>query len=456
MNIRILFLFFVFLFDESIALAQPKLHAFLIANTVNPLTGQGHRKNLERMKEEVNNIAHFTGLRMYNYVLDSIHVSRENIETMIDRLECKKEDVILFYFSGEEYLHKVKGQDEKSVLKTGEGFMEIERVQTLLSQKKPRLSVVLTDLCNQAGNDVFFELLETMPDADRYHSLFVQSEGEVMMSSHVAKDQSDVRIGEEGSIFTGSIIQAIRSQKEANTWKDVGNNAKSMTVLSSRGSQNPQTTSRDRLSDLQTPIVPTPTEMKVTPNNVSLSGKETPAIKPIEKPEPTKAEIPELPLAKITAESMEKINSFQNQLSQLAFAGASEQTNRKNLISSMMNLFADKNRIIELSGMNDQVIRKNLNAYLGTLYSSDQQGKILISWYKPAEIGEFLLQSDASYQSDVKIFQEYKKVDASGQFIYGDKVEKKVRLTVRNQGGEWKISMGDISVVKGTSTTIKE
>ena len=57
------------------------------------------------------------------------------------------------------------------------------------------------------------------------------------------------------------------------------------------------------------------------------------------------------------------------------------------------------------------------------------------------------------------VYQEFRKTNKSGKLVYGDKVTKKVALTLKpdsNEASGWKVLIDDIQVVDGSTEEISE
>ncbi len=190
-------------------------------------------------------------------------------------------------------------------------------------------------------------------------------------------------------------------------------------------------------------------------------------VKPQAKPEEKKTPVKQIetadssrPLGVWSEEGLAKVNIFQKNISALTNIkkNKANQAQRTDLTASIMALFADNMRVVESSDLQQQITSHSLRKYLGTLSSSTDRQNVLVEWYKPAEITDFVKQSDKSYKAQIHIFQEFRQTNLNNELLYGDRVEKMVdlwaKLVKENGTWVWKLSLGNISVVKGSTQSI--
>ncbi|TAD99572.1 MAG: hypothetical protein EAZ97_08435 [Bacteroidetes bacterium] len=446
-NLTLLFIIGFILFLPNQSVFAQKLLAVLVVDTQNPTTGKGHSKNLKNIENELQIISKQTGLSLQNYVLENQKFSYENLTLVLQDLPVNSQDVVFFYFSGSEY---IGGRQEGLHLRLNNENIALQEINEKLNAKKARLNIVLTDVCNGFSDQKIVQDAENQEIdknklKDKYISLFLRSSGKVAMSNHVIREQNDVKTSAAGSIFTANIIEAIHENTQAdNQWKKTIDDSRMNTILESGRTQNPQIQS---FSITQADILEINkkdlTKVKIKTDEISKIVSKTEDLK--------------IPIAEISAQALEKVNLFQEELSK-SFSLDNENT--KDWVLKLMNLFVDRQRTIELSSSSGKLNKKNLENYLGTLQSSQNDQKIQIQWYKPAEIGNFSKQSNGIYKAEAKIFQEYKKLDSNGKLIYGDRVEKKVSLQIKNVSSDlqkpiWNIFLGNISVVQGSIELLK-
>lgn len=233
---------FLFCSLLSAQLSAQTLHVFLVANTNDAETGKGHAKNLERMQSEVSAISRSTQMTLDTTIITGNLLSATYVRSQLENFECQAEDIVIFYFSGREYLPtRYRGGSKDAFLDLKNGFMSPSAVNELIEIQKPKLTIVITDLCNQAD-----ETKHLNPQTDKiaqanYDKLFRKSSGKLFFNNHIAREQSDLALSSEGGIFTGSVIQAIR---ESEDWDNVINRSQALTIGYSQGTQNPQATAQ--------------------------------------------------------------------------------------------------------------------------------------------------------------------------------------------------------------------
>ncbi len=440
------------------------LHAILVADTDNELTGAGHSQNLQSMKQEVATICELTLLRPQAYVIEKDKLNTANLLSILNGLQCSKQDVILFYFSGSEHIGRVKNAQQAYLL-LKDGSLGVSEINEILGLYEPRLSIMITDLCNSTKEQENDWAKKTDFSKDRYLSLFLRSKGKLSFSNHVAREQVDINISTKGSIFTNSLIEAIQSGNDTTDWKTILQDVRYQTVMKTRGSQNPQFVQETQSTN--TPLILPPVRTQTT--NKIIFGEELSKTEVKQQPKTEEQTTTEnqtettdqsLPLGVWEEEGLAKVHSFQKSLTELTQTKPNRQNwqIRTDLTANIMGLFADNMRMVESSDLRQQITAQNLRKYLGTLYSSTDKQNLRIEWYKPAEITDFVKQSDKRYKAQVRIFQEFRQTNLNNELLYGDRVEKVVDLWVKlektNGTWVWKLSLGNIGVVKGSTQEI--
>ncbi len=439
------------------------LHAILVADTDHELTGAGHTQNLQTMKQEVSTICQLTLLRPQAYVIEKDRLTTSNLLSVLNGLQCSKEDVILFYFSGSEHIGRIKSTQQAYLL-LKDGSLGVSEINEILGMYEPRLSIMITDLCNtNTKKEIDFSQTNN-PSKERYLSLFLRSKGKLSLSNHVVREQVDISIDRQGSVFTNSLVEAIQFGKDSTDWKTVLQEARYQTVTKSRGSQNPQFVVETQSTN--TPLILPPIRNQTT--NKIIFGEEL--SKTEVKPQTTENKTPEkqiervdqnLPLGVWAEEGLAKVNTFQENITALSNIKKNKynQQQKTDMMANIMGLFADNMRIwVESSDLQQQISSVHLRKYLGTLSSSTDEENVRIDWYKPAEITDFVKQSNKKYKAQVRIFQEFRQTNFNHELLYGDRVEKVVdlwaKLEKENGTWVWKLSLGNISVVKGSTQNI--
>jgi len=447
------FVVFLSLFYLSLnSISAQNLHAILVADTEHAQTGKGHSENLGRMQTEVSTIARLTGLTLKSTIIKGQNLNAGNIRTTLESLVCQPEDVVIFYFSGTEYLPtRYRGVSKEAFLDLKNGFLSPSGVNELIELQKPKLTLVITDLCNQMDEKMGFSPQLDKGQIANYEKLFRKSSGNLFLNNHVAREQSELALSSEGSIFTGSIIQAIR---ENGNWDDAINRSRALTIGNSGGRQNPQAT-----AEITTRISSEITQIEKPTDNLP---EEIPEKRPQEirlqqeiSPMNLEGENIDANLEVFLAQKgSQAVADFQQNLSRLAEIGTTgNYAESSKLTQETLSLFADTRCIIETSGLSQRISKKLILPYLRAFYKPNSSRKTEIQWYSPAKMSTIQKMADGTYQADVTVYQEYLKKDANGNLIYGDRVPKSMTLIFTpntNAPNGYQIRFGNIRVAGRT------
>jgi len=434
------------------SISAQNLHAILVADTKHPQTGKGHSENLGRMQTEVGTIARLTGLTLKSTIIKGEDLNAENIRMTLENLVCQPQDVVIFYFSGTEYLPtRYRGASKEAFLDLKNGFLSPSGVNELIEVQKPKLTLVITDLCNQTDEEMGFSPQLDKGQIANYEKLFLRSSGNLFLNNHVAREQSELALSSDGSVFTGSIIQAIR---ENGNWDDAINRSRALTIGNSGGRQNPQataeitTTISSEITQIEKPTENLPEEVSEKHPKKIFLRQEVSSINLAGENIDTNLE------TFLAQQGSQVVADFQQNLSRLAEIGTlGNYAESSKLTQETLSLFTDARRIIETSGLSQRVSKKLILPYLRAFYKPNSSRKTEIQWYSPAKMSTVQKMTDGTYQAEVTVYQEYLKKDANGNLVYGDRVPKSITLIFTpdtNAPSGYQIRFGNIRVAGKT------
>ena len=268
------------------------LHAIIFANTKSP--GDPNRPNdkgigpfvemdFEKMRLEMTEIASSIGysIKEYYYYGSQERFSRTCLLNVLNRLSCNNKDIVFFYYSG----HGIRAVNEKSdypdmVLKVPYGpasssqLYSLYEVYKTIMGKRPRLTVVIGDLCNSTDSKYMKDYslgksatVKTISSCDIYKNLFLNVRGGIIAASskpgQVSLCCSHKDDTPAGGAFTTALLaelQACVRQNNIVSWTELFNNAQSLTQEITQGKQTPVYSEQDlRKADSPTEIpVPQP------------------------------------------------------------------------------------------------------------------------------------------------------------------------------------------------------
>jgi len=444
------YLFFCLFLFAHWANAQAKLYAVLLADTQNPQTGKAHAQNLRTIRQEIDQVAKNTQLRTQIFVLDSTNFSRNALENLLANLTCQKNDVIFFYYSGSEYVGRAAGEDVK--LWFSDDILPLNQLKSTLDSLKPRLSIVITDVCNQADSLIQTKASSSQADKNNYVALFMKSSGKISLSNHFSRDQADVKTGQNGSIFTAGIIEAIREQPDTTTtsyWEDIYKKSKYFTVIESRGSQNPQSemgvTNTNWVEEKPRPEPKKDPKIRLNPEFGTTKIKEKPTPQP-ENQVAIKTST-ETVSEQMDSESLAKLDALQAQIS-IVLGGNAKNLPAKSLQQNVLKMLLNGYEDLRLV---DGFSSKKSKEFLGTMYQSTPFQITQIRWLRPAQLMDFKSLTDGSYRLFVKVYQQYRYLDKDKTLKYSSLSEKIAEIDLLNPSGEahdWQLKITSVKLLK--------
>ena len=251
---NILFFLLINLFALNVAQSQT-LHAIIFANTKSPGNpndpndrgiGPSVTVDFERIQIEMTTISKFIGynLKKYYYYDTPDRFSKSSLESVLNNLQCNSKDIVFFYYSG----HGLRAANENTkfpemVLKVPYGSASINDLFPLydvykkIKNKKPRLTIVLGDLCNSTVKGFYRKYdgakgytVKSDNAAEIYKNLFLEARGGLIATSSKPGQTSGCASFSDGTDaggnFTASFLQClqevVRRSNSAN-WKSLLN-----------------------------------------------------------------------------------------------------------------------------------------------------------------------------------------------------------------------------------------
>lgn len=230
--------FFVTIFLLLIApvtIMGQTLHAIIFANTNNSTIGQSVAVDFKRMELEMTTIAKSIGytIKKYNYYGSSANFNHEKLGLVLSNLNCSPNDIVFFYYSG----HGGRAMNEKTDfpemclfvndedLVNSSQLYPLYDVYSRIMKKKPRLTIVMGDLCNSLWEGFYRNENKASKGAtvlskgtcDVYRNLFLNVKGGLIAASSKPKYSSGCYMFQEngqwyhaGGFFTHSFLYALQ------------------------------------------------------------------------------------------------------------------------------------------------------------------------------------------------------------------------------------------------------
>jgi hypothetical protein len=193
--IRRCFIFFLFCFlivlTPTKNLMAGTLHAIFVGDTLKEMADIT-RPDMERWQKEVKIISKYTKMGLQQKVFVGRQFNKNDVSLYLQRLSLKKEDAVIFYFSG----HGYRTMDQKSPLPTltfqfYEPGIEMQWVVDKIRNKKPRYALIMSDCCNNylergfnnPTKKIQIKLRLNQPNYFGYDHLFGKAKGCIVISS---------------------------------------------------------------------------------------------------------------------------------------------------------------------------------------------------------------------------------------------------------------------------------
>lgn len=219
------------------ALHGATLHALLIGDSHDDILGEAIIEDMNHMHKAVKKIANITKLSKNEIQLCGSQATRKNVLQEIKQLHVGPDDVVIAYFTMHGYRNESKssrwpdlffGEDDAGA--------DLNFFSAALSEKNPRLLIVLADCCNvyvKPGEISSTWRLKTHVHHHRlargstiknnYERLFLGTAG-VIIASGSEPGEPSYGSDEEGSLFTLAFVDSLElvaEDEEQASWEEV-------------------------------------------------------------------------------------------------------------------------------------------------------------------------------------------------------------------------------------------
>jgi hypothetical protein len=221
------------------------IHAIVISSTNDGTIGKGSSINHTKIIKELKTIGKHINYKVKLYPLIGSKVTVKNINTMINRVNCTSNDIIIFWYSGHG-LNDPNSNYPIFLINHQRTKLRLDKVHNKLLNKGSRFVLTVGDCCNLGGrtpkngkcknqydyiDDVDDELVKT-----NYIKLFKNVKGDVITRSSQKGEYSHYS-DDIGGLFTYSLLDAFsyitkseESENEIAIWNEVSKYANCMTV----------------------------------------------------------------------------------------------------------------------------------------------------------------------------------------------------------------------------------
>jgi hypothetical protein len=220
-NVLACFLFLIIFSFQQESLKAATLHAFLVCDTHGDQIEASVEADYRNMRNEIRKIARYTGMKAKITPFTGYRVNA-NFVKAIDRAKVRRDDVVIFYWSGHGKRYETQ-QDPWPVLDFTYDRRDVfhHTVTEKLMQKRPRLILSLTDCCNDVLSKLFpADYKGSYKDLrDNYRALFLHSKGTYAAT---AASPGEVALGLNGNwwelglaaggFFTNAFLEVLHEE----------------------------------------------------------------------------------------------------------------------------------------------------------------------------------------------------------------------------------------------------
>jgi hypothetical protein len=208
-------------------LSAANFHAILVSATEDKTIGESCEADLEHMRKEVQQIALNTGLHLKETIFK---VDKpEKMLLSLKMMNVKKNDVVMFFFTGHGYHSDLTGKTPWPSLNfDGYKGVELKEIIAILKKKKARLTLFLTNCCNKElpqyalpPHLVGSPLKAKASNKESYIALFLKTKGVLIATSSQKGEYSWALVGyKPGSLFVNAFVECM-VQVNAHPTKDI-------------------------------------------------------------------------------------------------------------------------------------------------------------------------------------------------------------------------------------------
>jgi len=192
------------------------IHVIIAADGADEKIGNAVQTDLDNMTNLFR--ANVPPANLNLVALDAQTISPNGMLQAVDQLPVAPNDTIVFFYSGHGSFDASTG---RQYLEQATGKLYRDELLARIERRKPRLSVLLTDCCNNIVNDVpgsrkagaapYVQVPNSF--SPLFENLFVDCTGTADLTSSQPGELSFVINVEDGSIFTQAFVDVVRQNR---------------------------------------------------------------------------------------------------------------------------------------------------------------------------------------------------------------------------------------------------
>lgn len=201
------------------------LHSLIVGATDDFKIGKGITRNLINMNKIIQDVVGVLDCEFEQEIFDHSKCTKANVTNWINNLDIDPEDVVFFFYSG----HGGRALNDTDIFpqmcmndpSNQALYLPVSHVEDMISKKKPRLAIIITECCNSENPGIKIKPLFAMStdeyssvkeyDAKALRDLFFNTKGIVKISSSKPKEYSwiyDSTDAYGGGMFVNNFIDS--------------------------------------------------------------------------------------------------------------------------------------------------------------------------------------------------------------------------------------------------------
>lgn len=215
-------LIFVSACVSNLSLLEAKtIHALVVCDTAEYQIGISAQRDCEKIQSELVKAAQFSGMKLNLQKLTWRDAQPRKVISVLDKLDVKSSDAIVFYFTGHGYHPEDKLGSRWPYLyfSAVRKVLPLQRIVDAIKKKKPRLALVFSDSCNTyldtglLGDVVYGKSALAHPVKEYmkmagYKQLFLNAEG--LLIATAAAEGGVAHATDDGGFFTQTLLTTLQ------------------------------------------------------------------------------------------------------------------------------------------------------------------------------------------------------------------------------------------------------
>jgi len=222
MSIKNILLCVALTFFAATTINAQTIHSLIVCADEDPKIGAALKKDKALWNRFIQEIPGILDCELSPTIWGDKDCTKENVRAWIRDLEVEPDDVVIFFYSG----HGGRALNDTDPLpqmcmnnpSLNSGYLPVSHVQRWISEKHPRLTIIVSECCNGAAQGVSVKPYYALDkgayskastyDADAFKKLFMDCNGTVVMTSSKAGQLSWCNIL-HGSYFVVNLLNAL-------------------------------------------------------------------------------------------------------------------------------------------------------------------------------------------------------------------------------------------------------